>query len=93
MLKRKSNRRFSPTPGDTEMLTIQDLSKEVDMTAVRGGWQHCGDEEHRDRDECRHDDDDRCDRDRDRHRCGLGNDASASFGLAGSFKLSSSGNY
>ena len=64
------------------MLTIRDLSKEVDMTAVRGGWRRCGDEDYRDRDDCRHDDEDRCDR--DRHRC---EDASPSFGLAGSFSL------
>ena len=52
------------------MLTIRDLSKEVDMTAVRGGnahgWQGCGDEDSEGR---RHDHRDG-DRDgRDRERC------------------------
>ena len=45
------------------MLTIHDLSKEVDMTAVRGGWGGCGDEDSEGR---RHDRDrDRDGRDRD----------------------------
>jgi hypothetical protein len=49
------------------MLTIRDLSKKVDMTAVRGGWGGCGDEDsegrRHDRDRCR--ERDRDDRDRD----------------------------
>lgn len=61
------------------MLTIHDLSKEVDMTAVRGGndhrWPSCGDEDSRDRD--------------DRHhgerggRCERNDDASPSFASVG----------
>lgn len=69
------------------MLTIRDLSKEVDMTAVRGGdgkrWPGCGDEDSRDHD--------RDDGDRDgwhRHRCEPKDDASPSLAAVGSFNLS-----
>jgi hypothetical protein len=67
-LKRQFNRRLHYHHfRRTEMLTIHDLSKEVDMSAVRGGWGGCGDEDserrHHDRDGCR--DRDRDDRDRD----------------------------
>jgi hypothetical protein len=56
------------------MLTIQDLSKEVDMTAVRGGWSGCGDEDSEARRHCHREGDrdgDRdCDKDgRHRQRC------------------------
>ena len=74
------------------MLTIQDLSKEVDMTAVRGGWSSCGDEDREwfDRDDRHHCE--RGDRDRDHERCERRYDASKpSLGLAGSFNLSSCG--
>jgi hypothetical protein len=82
------------------MLTIHDLSKEVDMTAVRGGhargW--CGDEDSRERfdSDDRHDGDrDGCERDRDRHRhwCEGNDDASTrSFASVG-LNLSSYGMY
>jgi hypothetical protein len=67
-LKRQFNRRLHYHHfGRTEMLTIRDLTKEVDMTAVRGGWGGCGDEDsegrRHDRDGCR--DGDRDGRDRD----------------------------
>jgi hypothetical protein len=70
------------------MLTIRDLSKEVDMTAVRGGtalrWPGCGDEDSRER----FDSDDRHHGERDgshRHRCERNDDASPSFAPVGSF--------
>lgn len=75
------------------MLTIHDLSKEVDMTAVRGGWGGCGDEDSRERhDFDRH----RCeprDHDHDRRRCEWDDDDDSRrcFGLDASFKLSSCG--
>ena len=90
MLKRQSNRRLSPTLGETEMLTIRDLSKEVDMTAVRGGWGGCGDEDSRER--CGSDDRHHGDRDdRHRHRCERNDDASPSLAAVGSFSLSYGG--
>jgi hypothetical protein len=72
------------------MLTIHDLSKEVDMTAVRGGtaqrWSSCGDEDSRER---------FCSDDRHhgewgehrRQRCERNDEASPSFALAGSFTI------
>ena len=70
------------------MLKIHDLSKEVDMTAVRGGnhacWTRCGDEDRE-----RFDSDDRhhCERgDRDRPRCERNDDASPSFGCFASLQ-------
>ena len=74
------------------MLTIRDLSKEVDMTAVRGGWSSCGDEDSRER----FDSDDRhhCEpHRRHRERCERNDDASPSFAAVGSFSLSSNGGY
>ena len=78
------------------MLTIHDLSKEVDMTAVRGGnargW--CGDEDSRERfdSDDRHDGD-RDGRDHDRHRCERNDDASTrSFASVG-LNLSAYGMY
>jgi hypothetical protein len=76
------------------MLTIRDLSKEVDMTAVRGGngrgWPSCGDEDSRERfgsDDRHHGDLDG----RDRHRCERSDDASTpSFASIG-INLSSCG--
>ena len=76
------------------MLTIHDLSKEVDMTAVRGGngrgWQSCGDEDSRER--CGSDDRHDWDRDdRHRHRCDRNDDACPSLAAVGSFNLSLGG--
>ena len=74
------------------MLTIRDLSKEVDMTAVRGGtalrWPSCGDEDSRER----FDSDDR--HHGERQRCERNDDASPSFAPVGSFtNLASCGWY
>ena len=70
------------------MLTIHDLSKEVDMTAVRGGtalrWPSCGDEDSRER----FDSDDRHHGERGwshRQRCERNDDASPSFAQVGCF--------
>jgi hypothetical protein len=67
------------------MLTIHDLSKEVDMTAVRGGtaerWPSCGDEDSRER----FDSDDRHHGERHRQRCERNDDASHSFASVGCF--------
>ena len=75
------------------MLTIRDLSKEVDMTAVRGGWSSCGDEDSRERfdsDDRHHGDWD----DRERHRCDRDHDASKpSFASVGLNLSSSCGLY
>jgi len=69
------------------MLTIHDLSKEVDMTAVRGGtatrWPGCGDEDSRER--FGSDDRDHGDRDGGHRHCQRNDDASPSFAAAGSF--------
>jgi len=68
------------------MLTIHDLSKEVDMTAVRGGtgprW--CGDKDSRERfgsDDRHHGERDRC----RRQRFERNDDDSHSFARAGCF--------
>jgi hypothetical protein len=63
------------------MLNIHDLSKEVDMTAVRGGnavrWPSCGDADSRER----FDSDDGHHGERgDRQPCERNDDASPSFG-------------
>jgi hypothetical protein len=69
------------------MLTIHDLSKEVDMTAVRGGTAHrwsCGDEDSRERfgsDDRHHGEWER----RHRQRCERNDDASPCFASVGSF--------
>jgi hypothetical protein len=70
------------------MLTIHDLSKEVDMTAVRGGtgqrWAGCGDEDSRERfgsDDRHHGERG----ERHRHRCERNDDASPSFASVGCF--------
>ena len=67
------------------MLTIRDLSKEVDMTAVRGGtgqrWPGCGDEDSRER--CGSDD--RHHGERHRQPCERNDDASPGFAPVGSF--------
>ena len=71
------------------MLTIHDLSKEVDMTAVRGGtavrWPSCGDEDSRGRfdsdDRHYHGERDRC----RRQRFERNDDDSHSFSRAGCF--------
>jgi len=67
------------------MLTIHDLSKEVDMTAVRGGtaerWPSCGDEDSRER----FDSDDRHHGERHRQPCERNDDASPGFAPVGSF--------
>jgi hypothetical protein len=80
----------------TEMLTIRDLTKEVDMSAVRGGhargW--CGDEDSRERfDSDDRDHGDRDGRDRDRHRCERNEDASATSFASVDLNLSSYGMY
>jgi len=71
------------------MLKIQDLSKEVDMTAVRGGWRGCGDEDsegrRHDRDDDR--DHDRDGRDRDHKRCDADQPSFNSLAVGGSFNL------
>jgi hypothetical protein len=82
------------------MLTIHDLSKEVDMTAVRGGnsacWTRCGDEDsegrRHDRDRYRDCDWDRRDRDGCEHyerrfdRCApVGSFANLNLGLNGGY--------
>ena len=78
------------------MLTIRDLSKEVDMTAVRGGtgqrWPGCGDEDSRER----FDSDDRHHGERgERHRqrCERNDDASPSFAVGSFTNLPSCGWY
>ena len=61
------------------MLKIHDLSKELEMTAVRGGnaarWPSCGDEDSDDRHHG-----ERGDRDRHRQRCERNDDASLGVG-------------
>jgi hypothetical protein len=78
------------------MLTIRDLSKEVDMTAVRGGnaprWASCGDQDSRER--FGSDDRDHGERgERHRHRCDGNNDASPSFAQVGTFTNLQSGGW
>jgi hypothetical protein len=78
------------------MLTIHDLSKEVDLTAVRGGWGGCADEDsegrRHDRDGYRDCDWDRRDRDGCEHherrfdRCApVGSFANLNLGLNGGY--------
>jgi len=78
------------------MLTIHDLSKDVDMTAVRGGtgrrWPSCGDEDSRERfgsDDRDHGERGGC----HRQRFERNDDASPSFGVGAFANLPSCGWY